>query len=123
MPVYLDDKDAIQETVKKYLQGVNCSVAEFMAYIYMDKQGLYLIDDSSNEYDELIEKVKAEHPSQSDITIVDEITEVMEVQEREYIRGWMDQAIKMDNLRKSIRGEFVENLEKECQTGDLSISC
>ena len=89
----------------------------------MDKQGLYFIDDSSNEYDELIEKVKAEHPSQSDITIVDEITEVMEKQEREYIRGWMDQAMKMDNLRKSIRGEYVEDLEKECQTGDLSISC
>lgn len=123
MPVYLDDKDAIQETVKKYLQGVNCSVAEFMAYIYMDKQGLYLVDDCSNDYEELISKVKSEHPTHSDITIVEEITEVMEVEEREYIRGWMDQAVKLDKLRKAIRGDFIEDLEESCQTDYLSTMC
>ena len=83
MPVYLDDKDALTETIKKHQKGVNCSVSEFMAYIYMDGQGLYLVDDC-NEYDQMIDDIRAEHPTQDAITVIEMITEIMEQEEERF---------------------------------------
>ena len=122
MPVYLDDKDALRETVTKHLKGVNCSVSEFMAYVYMDGQGLYLVDDHNN-YDQMIEKIKTEHPTQSGITIVEIITEVMEEEERAYLNDWVIHSKGMERLRDIIRGVSIEGLEEDCQTGDLSLMC
>jgi hypothetical protein len=122
MPVYLDDKDARTETIKKYLQGVNCSVSEFMAYIYMDDNGLY-IDNSSVEYGELIDKIHAVHPTIELCDLVAEITDVMEAEEQEYFRGWMMNAKGLERLRQAIRSDFSEDLEESCQTGYLSTMC
>ena len=122
MPVYLDDKDALRETVTKHLQGVNCSVSEFMAYIYMDGQGLYLVDDYNN-YDQMIDKIKTEHPTQSGITIVEMITEVMEEEERAYLNDWVIHSTGMERLREIIRSDFVEDLAESMQKGYLSTSC
>ena len=122
MPVYLDDKDALRETVTKHLKGVNCSVSEFMAYIYMDGQGLYLVDDYNN-YDQMIDKIKTEHPTQSGITIVEMITEVMEEEERAYLNDWVIHSTGMERLREIIRSDFVEDLAESMQKGYLSTSC
>ncbi len=122
MPVYLDDKDARTETIKEHLQGVNCSVSEFMAYIYMDNNGLY-IDDASVNYGELIDKIHAVHPTIELCDLVAEITDVMEVEEQEYFKGWMMHAKGLENLRKAIRGDFLEELEEGCQTDYLSSNC
>ena len=126
MPVYLDDKDALRETVTKHLKGVNCSVSEFMAYVYMDGQGIYLVDDHNN-YDQMIDKIKTEHPTQSGITIVEMITEVMEEEERAYLNDWVIHSKGMERLRDHIlesnRGDFVDDLAESMQKGYLSTSC
>ena len=126
MPVYLDDKDALRETVTKHLKGVNCSVSEFMAYVYMDGQGIYLVDDHNN-YDQMIDKIKTEHPTQSGITIVEMITEVMEEEERAYLNDWVIHAKGLERLRDHIlesnRGDFVDDLAESMQKGYLSTSC
>ena len=122
MPVYLDDKDALRETIKKHLKGVNCSVSEFMAYIYMDGQGLYLVDDC-NEYDQMIDNIRAEHPTQDAITVIEMITEIMEQEERAYLNDWVINAKGLERLRKVIRGEYFEDYEEDCQTGYLSSMC
>ena len=122
MPVYLDDKDALRETIKKHLKGVNCSVSEFMAYIYMDGQGLYLVDDC-NEYAQMIDNIRAEHPTQDAITVIEMITEIMEQEERAYLNDWVINAKGLERLRKVIRGEYFEDYEEDCQTGYLSSMC
>ena len=113
MPVYLDDKDARRETIKEHLKGVNCSVSEFMAYIYMDGQGLYLVDDC-NEYDQMIDYIRAEHPTQDAITVIEMITEIMEQEERAYLNDWVINAKGLERLRKVIRGEYFEDYEEKC---------
>ena len=122
MPVYLDDKDALTETIKKHLKGVNCSVSEFMAYIYMDGQGLYLVDDC-NEYDQMIDDIRAEHPTQDAITVIEMITEIMEQEERAYLNDWVINSKGLERLRKIIRGEYLDDYEEDCQTGYLSSMC
>ena len=126
MPVYLDDKDALRETVTKHLKGVNCSVSEFMAYVYMDGQGLYLVDDHNN-YDQMIDKIKIEHPTQGGVAIVEMITEVMEEEERAYLNDWVINAKGLERLRDHIlesnRGDFVDDLAESMQKGYLSTSC
>ena len=122
MPVYLDDKDARRETIKEHLKGVNCSVSEFMAYIYMDNNGLY-VDETSIEYGELIDKIHAVHPTVDVCDIVAEITGFMEKEERAYLNDWAVYAKELKNLRKTIRGDFLENLEEDCQTGYMDSMC
>jgi hypothetical protein len=122
MPVYLDDKDALIETIKKHLKGVNCSVSEFMAYIYMDGQGLYLVDDC-NEYDQMIDNIRAEHPTQDAITVIEMITEIMEQEERAYLNDWVINSKGLERLRKIIRGEYLDDYREDCQTGYLSSMC
>lgn len=122
MPVYLDDKDALTETIKKHLKGVNCSVSEFMAYVYMDNNGLY-IDEVSVEYGKVIDDIHAAHPTTDLCDIVSEMSDIMEEEERAYLNDWVIHATGLERLRKVIRGETLEDLEESCQTGYLSSMC
>ena len=122
MPVYLDDKDARRETIKEHLKGVNCSVSEFMAYVYMDNKGLY-IDEVSVEYGKVIDKIHAVHPTMELCDIVSEMSDIMEREERAYLDDWVIHATGLERLRKAIRGDFVEDLAESMQKGYLSTSC
>ena len=76
-----------------------------------------------SNYDQMIDKIKTEHPTQSGITIVEMITEVMEEEERAYLNDWVIHSKGMERLRDIIRGVSIEGLEEDCQTGDLSLMC
>ena len=122
MPVYLDDKDALRETIEIHLKGVNCSVSEFMAYVYMDNNGLY-IDEVSVEYGKVIDKIHAVHPTMELCDIVSEMSDIMEREERAYLNDWVIHATGLERLRKAVRGDFVEDLAESMQKGYLSTSC
>ena len=87
MAVYLDDNEALQETVEKHLKAVNSSFSEFMSYIYSDNAGSY-IDEQAVEYGQLITNICNDHPSVDIGDIVVQMAEVLDKQERDYYEAW-----------------------------------
>ena len=87
MPVYLDDNEALEETVKKHLKAVNSSFSEIMTYIYSDDVGSNL-DEYAVEYGQLITNICTDHPSIDLGDIIVQMAKVLDDQEREYYEAW-----------------------------------
>ena len=90
MPVYLCDKDAREEFIKEVITTTGYDASDFVAYVYMEGQGLYS-EENYACYKKVIDSVAEKFPNIELGILVEEIAKAMREEEDQYIEAWMGQ--------------------------------